>query len=76
MAVSKSSHNGNHHAPAASHAEKPAAARSDDAVVKRGELIGHAGNTGTSYGAHLHFELRDPNGKAVDPLPFFEPEGR
>jgi RNA polymerase primary sigma factor len=36
MAVSKSSHNGNHHTPAASHAEKPAAARSDDAVVKRG----------------------------------------
>jgi len=36
MAVSKSSHNGNHHAPAASHAEKPAAERTDDAVVKRG----------------------------------------
>jgi RNA polymerase primary sigma factor len=36
MAVSKSSHNGNHHSSSDSHAEKPAAAPGDAAPVKRG----------------------------------------
>ena len=35
--------------------------------VKAGDLVGYVGNTGNSYGAHLHFEVQ-VNGTAVDPV--------
>jgi len=35
--------------------------------VSQGEVIGEVGNTGNSFGAHLHFETR-VNGVAQDPL--------
>jgi murein DD-endopeptidase MepM/ murein hydrolase activator NlpD len=38
--------------------------------VKRGEVIGLIGNTGTSVGAHLHYEVIK-NGEKVDPAHFF-----
>lgn len=40
-------------------------------AVKRGQLIGHTDNTGTSTGPHIHFEYRI-NGVAIDPEPFFK----
>ncbi len=36
--------------------------------VKKGQQIGYLGNTGSSSGPHLHFEIRSPAGKAVNPL--------
>lgn len=32
--------------------------------VKKGDVIGYAGNSGSSFGAHLHFEIRDSDTQA------------
>jgi murein DD-endopeptidase MepM/ murein hydrolase activator NlpD len=40
------------------------------AMVTAGQVIGHVGQTGNVTTAHLHFELHDVNGVAVDPMPF------
>lgn len=42
-------------------------ATSAGASVEQGEVIGYVGNTGASFGDHLHFEVR-VNGAAQDPL--------
>lgn len=40
--------------------------------VSRGQVIGYMGNTGYSFGAHLHFEVRDENDKYIDPTAFVD----
>ncbi len=39
-------------------------------LVKKGQIIGYVGNTGISGGAHLHFEIREKNDVALNPINF------
>ncbi len=41
--------------------------------VKQGEFLAYAGNSGYSFGPHLHFEVRDASGNELyNPLPFYK----
>lgn len=41
--------------------------------VRRGDVLGLVGSSGTSSFPHLHFEVVDPNGISVDP--YVDPDG-
>jgi murein DD-endopeptidase MepM/ murein hydrolase activator NlpD len=49
------------------YAHQSSYATSMGASVSQGQVIGYVGNTGNSFGAHLHFETRI-NGSPVDPM--------
>ena len=45
----------------------------DELRVSKGEVLAFAGNTGYSFGPHLHFEVRDSTGNELyDPLKFYD----
>ena len=38
--------------------------------VEKGQVLGYMGNTGYSFGAHVHFEVRNENNVQIDPTPY------
>ncbi len=38
--------------------------------VSKGQALGYMGNTGMSYGGHLHFEVRNPSDVRIDPTEY------
>ena len=40
--------------------------------VQKGQVIGYMGNTGNSYGAHLHFEVRNTKDIRINPTPYID----
>lgn len=45
----------------------------NDFPVKKGDIIAYSGNSGYSFGPHLHMEVRHTaTGDALDPLPYFK----
>lgn len=42
----------------------------DRFVFKKGDVIARSGNSGSSSGPHLHFEIRDLKHRALDPLDY------
>lgn len=41
--------------------------------VKKSDFIAYSGNTGSSFGPHVHFEIRSEDGEtALDPLPYYK----
>ena len=53
------------------HLEKGLKLKKGD-TVKEGEVIGTMGNSGNSYGTHLHYEVRNPNNYVIDPTKYIE----
>ncbi|MEM9718867.1 MAG: peptidoglycan DD-metalloendopeptidase family protein [Bacteroidota bacterium] len=48
--------------------------RPEEIPVKREEVIAYGGNSGSSQGPHLHFEIRDPQERIINPMAYFQGE--
>ena len=46
--------------------------RPEEIPVKKGEIIAYGGNSGSSRGPHLHFEIRDPQERILNPMTYFQ----
>lgn len=42
--------------------------KTNELLISKGQVIGFSGNTGSSFGPHLHFEIRDSNNVPMNPL--------
>lgn len=42
--------------------------------VEKGQVLGYMGNTGYSFGAHVHFEVRNENNVQIDPTAYINEE--
>ncbi|WP_157411968.1 M23 family metallopeptidase [Agreia sp. Leaf283] len=52
------------------HMQCSSVAMSKGEDVKVGQQVGNVGSTGTSTGAHLHFEIHDSGDTPIDPMPW------
>ena len=43
----------------------------NEIAVNKGEIIGYGGNSGYSFGPHLHFEIRDERQRILNPLLYY-----
>jgi murein DD-endopeptidase MepM/ murein hydrolase activator NlpD len=43
--------------------------------VSPGEVVGYVGNTGHSFGSHLHLEIHPNGGDPIDPHPWMTKHG-
>lgn len=41
-------------------------------TVKKGQVLGYMGNTGHSFGAHVHFEVRNKSNIRINPAPYID----